>query len=295
MMKHLHRAVTLLALLLCAASQAHASQTASGRASGPRRETQASPPGWSETIKKTIDMELAGNVAEIVAIYEKWVADYPNFADAHQMLAGAHETLGKAALRSHAPDAANTSTAHFEIAAVHLRRAVDLTPSGNPMMDDPIRSLIDFYGPREHNRPAEYERLVAEGLKRHPADPFAHAYVIALLARKGEPIDGAVRDARAAIPKTAHARTELAGVLMAFVRDDGETVGVPVAAAALGLVNDALTLNANDINALEQKAEILRTQARRASEPERAKLLAEEARVRAQAAELRHRRDRADR
>jgi len=295
MMRHLHRAVTLLALLLCAASQAPANQTAPGSASDPRRQTQTSPPGWSETLKKTIDMELAGKVAEIVPIYEKWVADYPNFADAHVMLAGAHENLGRAALRSHAPDAAKTSTAQFEMAAVHLRRAVELTAGSGAMTDDPIRGLIDLYGPFELNRPAEYERLVGEGLKRHPTDPGAHAYLIALIARKEEPIDGAVRAARAAIPKTAKARTELAGHLMAFGRDDRETVAVRLAAAALALVDDALTLNPNDIDALEQKAEILRTQARRATEPERAKLLAEEARLRAQAAELHHRRPQPDR
>jgi hypothetical protein len=295
MMKHLHRAVTLLALLLCATSQAPANQTAPKRASGPRRETQASPPGWSETIKKTLDMELEGKVAEIVPIYEKWVADYPNFADAHVMLAGAHESLGRAARRSHAPDAANTSTAQFEMAAVHLRRAVDLTASSGAMTSDPIRGLIDLYGPFELNRPAEYQRLVGEGLTRHPADPFAHAYLIALMARRGEPIDGATRAARAAIPKTAKARTELAAQLMAFARDDGEAVAVPLAAAAVALVDDALTLSPHDINALEQKAEILRTQARRATEPERAQLLAEEARLRAQAAELHHRRPQPDR
>jgi hypothetical protein len=82
---------------------------------------------------------------------------------------------------------------------------------------------------------------------------------------------------------------------MAFARDDRETVAVRLAAAALALVDDALTLNPNDIAALEQKAEILRTQARRATEPERTKLLAEEARLRAQAAELHHRRPQNDR
>jgi hypothetical protein len=293
-MKHWHRVFTLVAFLFCAVSQAAASQNAA-RASGPRRESQASPPGWSETLRKTTDMELQGRLAEIVPIYEKWVADHPNFADAHVMLAGVHEQLGKAALRSHAPDAANTSRAQFEMAAVQLRRAVDLTPRTVPMSSDPLRGLIDLYGPLELNRPAEYERVVGEGLERHPADPFAHAYAILLLARKEHPIDGAVRAARAAIPKTAHARAELASLLMGFARDDGESVGVPIAAAALGLVNDALTLDPNDINALEQKAEILRTQARRASEPERARLFAEEARVRAKVAELRHRSDRADR
>lgn len=294
-MKHWHRVVTLLALLLCAVTQAAARQNAPPRAPAPRRQARASPPGWSETLQKTMEMELQGRIAEIVPIYEKWVADHPDFPDAHVMLAGAHEQLGRAALRSHAPDAANTSTAQFEIAAAELRRAVDLTPSSEPMSSDPLRGLIDLYGPLELNRPAEYERLVGEGLKRHPADPFAHAYLIALLARKGEPIDGAVHAARAALPKTAHARAELADVLMGFARDDTESVGVPVTAAALGLVNDALTLDPSDIKTLEQKAEILRTQARRASEPERTKLFAEEARIRAQIAELRHRRDRADR
>jgi hypothetical protein len=119
--------------------------------------------------------------------------------------------------------------------------------------------------------------------------------VIVMLARKGDPIDGAARAARAAIPKTATARTELAGQLMAVGRDEGETVAVPLAAAALGLIDDALKLSPNNIDALEQKAEILRTQARRASEPERATLLAEEARLRAQAAALHRRRDRPDR
>lgn len=294
-MKHWHRVVTLAALLLCAVSEAAARQGSSPGASGPNRETQAPPPGWSETLRKAVDLESQGRLAEMVPIYEKWVIDYPKFADAHVMLAGAHEQLGKAALRSHAPDVANSAATHFEIAVVQYRRAVDLTPSSEPMSSDPLCGLLDLYGPLELNRPAEYERLVAEGLQRHPADPLAHAYVIMLLARKGEPIDGAVRAGRAAIPKTAHARAELASVLMGFVRDDRESVGVPVAAAALGLVNDALTLDPDDIKALEQKAEILRTQARRASEPERTKLFGEEARVRARIAELRHRGDRADR
>ena len=89
-MKHLHRVVRLLVLLLCAVGQPSASQTASGRASGPRRDTQAPPPGWSETLNKTLDMTIAGKDAEVVAIYEKWVAEYPNFSEAHAMLASAH-------------------------------------------------------------------------------------------------------------------------------------------------------------------------------------------------------------
>jgi hypothetical protein len=242
-----------------------------------------------------MDMELQGRVAEIVPIYERWVADYPDFADAHVMLAGAHEQLGKAALRSRAPDAANASRTHFETAAVQLRRAVDLTPASVPMTSDPLRGLIDLYGPLELNNPVEYERLVGEGLRRHPADPMAHAYAITLRAERGGPIDGATHAARVAIPPAAEPRTELASVLMAFVRDAPDRVGEPVAAAALDLLNDALARAPNHIGALEQKAEILRTQARRANEPERTKLLAEEARVRAKVAEVRQRGGRSDR
>jgi hypothetical protein len=242
-----------------------------------------------------MDLELQGRMGEVVAIYEKWVADYPNFADAHVMLAGAHEQLGRAALRSHAADAATASTTQFELAADELRRAVDLTPAGGSMREDPIVGLIDLHGPAELNRPAEYERLVGEGLRRHPADPVAHAYAITLLARRGEPIDSAVRAARAAIPGTAEARTELAGALMARVQDDEAGVGTRIAAAALGVVNDALTLEPDDLNALEQKAEILRNQARRANEPERSRLFAEEASTRSRAADLHQRGVRSDR
>jgi hypothetical protein len=287
-MKQWPRAVIVPALLLVAVSHTSARQTTAAKASAPRQELQA-PPGWSATLQKTLDLELQGRVSEMVAIYEKWVADYPDFADAHAMLAGAHELLGRAALRSGAPDARNTSATQFEIAAVESRRAVDLTPPGNVTMTlDPLRGLIDLYGPAALNRPSEYERLVDEGLTRHPADPMAHAYRIRLLATQGKPIDRAVRAARAEIPKTASGRTKLASVLMAFVRDDGQGAAGPVAAAALRLVDEALTLDRNDIGALEQKAEILRNQARHAAEPERSALLGEEARVRAKAAELHH-------
>jgi hypothetical protein len=124
---------------------------------------------------------------------------------------------------------------------------------------------------------------------------LAHAHAIVLLARKGEPIDSALRAARAATPKSAAGRTELASTLMAVIQGDGARVGAVVAPAALSVIDDALALNPDDINALKQKAEILRNQARRASEPERSKLFAEEAGVRGKVADLNHRAERPDR
>jgi hypothetical protein len=247
--------LTVLTLLHCPAAQAVASQSPPARRSVQPQKTQAPPPGWSDTLKKTLDMTLEGKHSEVIAIYENWVAKYPNFAEAHMMLAGAHEALAKATLLSRSPDAANTSTKHFESAAVHGRRAIELEGSASTFMT--LRSLIDLYGRFGLNRPAEYERLVREGLARYPAEPLAHAYLIALVASKREPIDNAVRAARAAIPKSADARSELAGALAAFARDD-EAVASPLLTAALGLVDEALKMNPSHVDALEQKGRIQR-------------------------------------
>jgi len=68
-MKPSHRVVTVPALLLGAVIHASASQTTPRKASEPRREMQT-PPGWSATLSKTIDLELQGKLGEVVAIYE---------------------------------------------------------------------------------------------------------------------------------------------------------------------------------------------------------------------------------
>jgi hypothetical protein len=52
--------------------------SALGLPQAPRPEL---PLGWSETMKKGFDLTLAGKDAEVVALYEAWVAKHPTFAE----------------------------------------------------------------------------------------------------------------------------------------------------------------------------------------------------------------------
>lgn len=220
-----------------------------------RPETE--PPGWSETRRKAMDLTLEGKDREVLAMYEQWVAKHPNFADGHFMLGAAHESVARALITSRAADAQATRIKHFEAAAVHMRRGLELAgPEASFFM---MRSLIDLHGPIGLNRPAEYEKLVREGVTRYPAEPHAHAYLLALLATKGEPIDSAARAARAAIPKGADARVDLAGALVAHVADFGRltpTLAPALLPEALRLIDEALKLKPNDAAALRVQGDI---------------------------------------
>ena len=107
-----------------------------------------------------------------------------------------------------------------------------------------------------------------EAVKQYPAEPHAHAYVVELLAQKGEPIDAAARAARTAIPQGADARVALAGALAA-----GSQRLRPLAACfrvkallaeASSLVDEALKLKPGDTAALRVRTRI--EQLRKASE-----------------------------
>jgi len=170
---------------------------------------QTPPPGWHEAVRSTLDMTLAGKHDEVIAIYEKWVAKYPDFGDAHSMLCGAYEAKARDLLSRRVPDAGSLALKLFEQGASHARRAFELG-------DDPrnaIRGLIDIYGPLALRRPDEQERVVREAVKRYPAEPLAHAEFILLLIGKGESIDNALTAARSAIPNVADAQLEYADLL----------------------------------------------------------------------------------
>ena len=53
---------------------------------------------------------------------------------------------------------------HYEAAVEHFRRALEPPGAGFDMM----RALIDIHGLIALNRPAEFERLVREAVKRYP-------------------------------------------------------------------------------------------------------------------------------
>ena len=252
-MKHAAIVVTILLAVFVSTSSAFAN--AAGQVERP-----ATPPGWREVMSKSFDLTLAGKHTELIAIYEKWVAKYPNFFEARMMLGGAHENLGREVLVSGAADAAAKSVKHFEAAVVHFRRALELPGADFGAM----RVLIDVHGAVGLNRPEEYERLVYVGLTQYPAEPGAHAYLMALLATKQVPLDSAVRAALAAVPKGPDARATIAGMLYHFARDDRNGAEA-VLRVALQFIEEALKIDPKHAYALREKARILEEQARRKS------------------------------
>jgi len=134
-----------------------------------------------------------------------------------------------------------------------------LLPQQNSAPFDWMRGFIDIHGVVGVDRPAEYERLVREAVARYPAEPHAHAYLIALLAQQGQPIAAAAGAARAAIPKTADARVALAGSLAAFVTDFGRLTASgaqALLAEASSLVDEALKMKPGDEGAVRTRARI---------------------------------------
>jgi hypothetical protein len=251
-MKHWAIVITIAGALGGSAPSACAGTLAQGRGERP-----APPPGWKEVMSKSLDLSLAGKHAEMIPIFEQWVAKYPNFVEARMMLGGAHENLGRDMLVSGVPDARAKSVKHFEAAVTHFRRAMELPGADFTAM----RVLIDVHSIVGLNRPAEYERLVHEGLKRYPAEPGAHAYLLALLAGKQAPLDGAVRAALAAVPKRADARATIAGMLYHFARDDRSNAE-SILGVALQFADDALKIDPTDKYAMREKGRILEEQAR---------------------------------
>jgi tetratricopeptide (TPR) repeat protein len=204
----------LFAVALMIAPVAHSMATQRGVS---RADPPPPPPGWRETLRSTLDLTLAGKHDEVIAIYEKWVAKYPDFGDAHSMLCGAYEAKARDLMVKRVPNAGSLAPKLLEQAAVHGRRAFEL---GN----DPrtaIRGLIDIYGPLGLNRPDEQERVIREAVKRYPAEPLAHSEFISLLISKGEKIDTALQAARTVIPIAGKARLEYADLLL------GEAQRVP--------------------------------------------------------------------
>ena len=138
-------------------------------------------------------------------MYEAWVARHPDFADAHFRLGAAHESVARGMGTSRAPDARTKAHETFRSRGPHIRRGLELAGPDASFLK--MRALIEVHGVIGLNRPAEYERLVREGLARYPAEPLAHAYLLEVLATKGEPIEAAARAARVAIPKGPGARS----------------------------------------------------------------------------------------
>lgn len=257
-MKKLVFILTVSALVCVAAPpRAEGGGAAQTRQAGAAEST---PPGWREAKSQALDLVLKGKEQEVIALYEKWVARYPKFAEAEFMLGAAHESAARATFGSRAPDARALREKYYEAAILHMRRGLELAGPRAPF--DWMRGFIDIHGVVGVNRPAEYERLVREAAARYPADPYAQAYLLALLAQQGQPIDAAAAAARAAIPRTADARVALAGSLAEFVADFARGIPAPASASpvllaeASALVDEALKLKPGDDSALRTRARI---------------------------------------
>jgi hypothetical protein len=158
---------------------------------------------------------------------------------------------------------------------VHLRRAFEL--GGGDAPEVAIRSLIDIYGLVGLNRPDEEEKIAREAVVRYPAEPIAHAELITALLKRGAEPEAvkALAAARAALPKTAEPRFDLAHTL-AF-RATGPALGfkltiplearMTMARMALEMMDDVLAINPTHRQTLREKAELLKAQAELPNEP----------------------------
>lgn len=247
-------------LVLAAPPRAASSGAGSTTAQAGRSETP--PPDWLETWTKATHLAAEGKNAEVLALYEQWVAKHPDFGEGHFELGQAHEAIARVMVMSGAPDAQPTRQKHLEASALHRRRALELAGPDAPFRM--MRALIELHDHVGLNRPAEYERLVRESVVRYPAEPGAHAYFLALLASKGNPIETAARAARAAIPKGPEARVELAGALVAHVAVPSfrtPALAPTLLPEASRLIDEALTLKPGDAEALHLRARIHEMQA----------------------------------
>src|SRR3954468_20373645 len=120
MMNPAIRAATLMWLVVLVADRPLSGQTRSAAAA------QAPPPGWSDAEQTRRALILDGKNRELVAMCEKWVAKYPDFADAHMCLGGAYEDLARPMIGSRTPGAFVERDKLFEAAAAQFRRAFDL-------------------------------------------------------------------------------------------------------------------------------------------------------------------------
>jgi hypothetical protein len=224
------------------------------------RGSRTPPAGWSDTMNKALELTVADKEPAVIELLEGWVAKHPDFADGYYMLGAAHEAAARAMFRSRTPDSQAAIQKHFETAAVHMFRGLEV--AGRDATFDLMRGLIDLHGVLELNRPAEFERLVRESVRRFPAEPLAQAYLLALLAAKGEPIAPAARAARAAraaMHAGADARADLAHALVRQVRQGSRlTPGLVPALMpeASRLVDEALALKPGDAGAMRVRADI---------------------------------------
>jgi tetratricopeptide (TPR) repeat protein len=288
-MRHLLVVLLLLAFAVppgaAGAAAGRAEQAPSQRSAAPRPDATE----WRATLDKTLQLAIGGKDEEVIAIYEGYVAKYPQFAEAHGMLGGAHEALAR---RPGTPPAVRS--AQLETAAKHMERAFALWGDEGAWV--PIRSLVDVYGPPPFglDRPDRRRAVVAEAARRFPAEPQTHVERARLLIEDGttNELEAALRAARAAVPNVPAPRAELADGLWALAPGAPMDAAMLLATESLALLDEAVKAHPDSLRALEAKARLCRDQAL-LSPPDRAKQLTADAdRIDKRVAELMEQRSR---
>ncbi|MEZ5316180.1 MAG: hypothetical protein R2752_02150 [Vicinamibacterales bacterium] len=130
---------------------------------------------------------------------------------------------------------------------------------------------------------AEAAAIYREFVAAHPAYAGGHCGLVGALVSAGsfDAAGRAVTDARTAVPRTPPARDMLGGCLTSVARGRPALTAAqvrPLLAAAVDLLDEALALRADFVDALGHKAQALREQATRVeTDPARAKALIDEA------------------
>jgi hypothetical protein len=158
-----------------------------------------------------LKLNAFNKTAEAIDVLEKFLARYPNVADAHVELAMAHLYLGSPLLNKTTSPAERTR--RLERAATGFRRALDL-------MTDPDRrvrlseDLAYVYDKDMLNRPAEAVAVARAIVAEHPT--LVEAYILLASVLKGDPTALAVEVGRwrgaADVLRKAPDRTGRAGL-----------------------------------------------------------------------------------
>lgn len=202
----------------------------SGTLAGQTPATAAQTPAeWTTVSDQVSKLNAFNKTAEAIGVLEKFLARFPNVAEAHRELATAHLYLGSPLLNTSATPAERTR--HLERAATGFRRALDL-------MIEPDRrlrlseELAYVYEKDMLNRPAEAVAVARAMVTRHPT--LVEAYILLANVLKSDPTAlamevgrwrGAADVLRKAPDRTGRAGLalhELGAFLMQIVRESPE-------------------------------------------------------------------------
>jgi tetratricopeptide (TPR) repeat protein len=169
---------------------------------------------------------------------------------------------------------------NFELARAAFQRSVDLAPPSDDLPEAYLL-LVQMYAADALNRPAERDALLEAAIRKYPRDPAGHFALIRerLAAGNMAAVDTLMKEARAAIPSTYRGRLGLAKEIYLSVLTPAITApqARKLLADAVTAIDEALKLEPASPDALWQKSNILKLQAQRETDPQRARALRAEA------------------